>query len=74
MDGIQAREPQTGRVTFAELSVVALLYDVEVKGRALPQGAHGTVVTPYPCGLGYEVEFEEPFHAVVTLDVTDLTA
>ncbi len=74
MDGIQAREPQAQPVTFAELSVVGLLHGVEVEGRSMPQGAPGTVVAAYPGGLGYEVEFEEPFHAVVTLDVTDLTA
>jgi hypothetical protein len=36
MDGIQAREPQTGRMKFAELSVVRLLHGVKVEGRSLP--------------------------------------
>jgi hypothetical protein len=32
------------------------------------------VVAAYGDGLGYEVEFERPFHAVVTLEAGDLTA
>ena len=34
----------------------------------------GTVVAAYADGFGYEVEFERPFHAVVTLEVGDLIA
>ena len=59
---------------FAELSVVALTHTVDVEGRSLPVGAQGTVVAAYEDGLGYEVEFERPFHAVVTLEAGDLTA
>jgi len=32
----------------------------------------GTVVAAYSDGMGYEVEFENPFHAVVTLEACDL--
>ena len=59
---------------FAELSVVALTRAVEVEGQSLPEGALETVVAAYGDGVGYEVEFERPFHAVVTLQVGDLTA
>lgn len=59
---------------FAELSVVTLVHPVAVGDRALPAGALGAVVAVYADGLGYEVEFEAPFHAVVTLDAADLTA
>jgi len=59
---------------FAELSVVALTRAIEVEGRSLPQGTPGTVVAAYRDGVGYEVEFERPFHAVVTLEAGDLTA
>ena len=59
---------------FAELSVVALTHPVETGGQWLPGGAKGTVVAAYADGTGYEVEFEEPFHAVVTLAAGDLAA
>lgn len=59
---------------FAELSVVALTHTVEVGGQWLPSGSKGTVVAAYADGVGYEVEFEQPFHAVVTLSAGDLAA
>jgi len=59
---------------FAELSVVALAHAVDIDGRSLPEGTRGTVVAAYRDGVGYEVEFERPFHAVVTLEAGDLTA
>jgi hypothetical protein len=31
-------------------------------------------VAAYDDGVGYEVEFETPFHAVVTLEARDLMA
>ena len=61
------------RITFSELSVVALTHAVENEGRWLPVGAKGTVVAVYADGVGYEVEFEEPFPAVVTLEAGDLS-
>ncbi len=60
--------------SFAELSVVALTHAVEIEGQSLPEGTLGTVVAAYGDGVGYEVEFERPFHAVVTLQAGDLTA
>jgi hypothetical protein len=57
---------------FAELSVVRLRHDIDVFGGILPEGAAGTVVAAYK-GAAYEVEFEQPFHAVVTLEHGDLT-
>jgi len=65
------RAGQTAR--FAELSVVFMRHPVDVGGRLLPTGAKGTVVAAYADGLGYEVEVFEPFHAVVTLEASDLT-
>ena len=59
---------------FAELSVVALTHAVDVDGRRLAKGSRGTVVAAYHDGVGYEVEFEAPFHAVLTLEAGDLTA
>jgi len=59
---------------FAELSSVALIRAVEVEGRVLPEGGRGTVVAAYSDGIGYEVEFESPFHAVATLEAGDLEA
>ncbi len=59
---------------FAELSVVRLARSINIDGRSMAKGSCGTVVAAYHDGIGYEVEFEHPFHAVVTLDVRDLTA
>ena len=59
---------------FAELSVVALARAIDVDGRPMAKGSRGTVVAAYHDGVGYEVEFELPFHAVVTLEAGDLTA
>ncbi len=69
-----SRKEQATEPSFADLSVVALTRAVEVEGQSLPEGTLGTVVAAYGDGVGYEVEFERPFHAVVTLQACDLTA
>lgn len=53
---------------FAELTTVRLVRAIDVEGRTLPADALGTVVAAYADRAGYEVEFDHPFHAVVTLD------
>jgi hypothetical protein len=55
-----------------ELSVVALRHSRKYDGRILPEGAKGAVVHAYRDGAGYEVEFEEPFHCVVTVGRDDI--
>ena len=60
--------------SFAELSIVSLTRAIDVDGRSLPKGSSGAVVAAYRDGLAYEVEFHEPFHAVVTLEFDDLIA
>jgi hypothetical protein len=57
----------------SELSVVALVRDIEVDGRTFPAGARGTVVAAYADGQGYEVELFEPVHGVVTVGTKDIT-
>lgn len=66
--------PEPTGYAFPELSTVRLTHDIEVKGRLLPKGARGTVAAAYSDGIGYEVEFETPFHAVVTLEAGNLSA
>jgi hypothetical protein len=70
----RVREHAGHPTQFAELSVVSIRRPVDVGGRLLPTGAKGTVVAAYADGLGYEVEVFEPFHAVVTLEASDLAA
>jgi hypothetical protein len=70
VDHVTRHGPGTG---FADLSVVSLIRAIEVDGRTMPRGAIGTVVGVYGNG-GYEVEFMLPFHAVLTLGQTDLSA
>ncbi len=57
-----------------ELSTVALTHSLPEpeSERILPAGATGTVVFAYRDGVGYEVEFDEPFHSVVTVERDDI--
>lgn len=58
--------------SIPELSVVALTHALPMGDRILPEGATGAVVFAYRDGLGYEVEFDEPFHCVVTVERDDI--
>ena len=57
---------------FREHSLVSLKNPVEVDGNLLPAGTQGTIVAAYRDGVGFEVEFFEPVHAVVTLEADNL--
>ena len=59
---------------FAELSSVSLIDALEVDEGTLPAGSRGTIVAAYADRLGYEVEFDHPFHALVTLSARALGA
>ncbi|MGH7116885.1 MAG: DUF4926 domain-containing protein [Stellaceae bacterium] len=52
--------------------MVALRQACECQGKTLPAGATGAVVYVYRDGTGYEVEFAEPFHCVVTVQQDDI--
>jgi hypothetical protein len=71
LSGLTQRGSNPG---FSELSIVRLDRDFAVNGQVLPAGTAGTVVAVYADGAAYEVEFESPFHAVVTLELTDIRA
>ena len=58
--------------SIPELGLVALKQARACDGGMLPEGTTGTVVFVYRDGAAYEVEFEEPFHCVVTLDRDDI--
>jgi hypothetical protein len=60
------------RSDITDLSVVALRHPQECEGRVLHEGATGTVVHTYRGGAGYEIEFEKPFHCVVTVGRDDI--
>lgn len=66
--------PKPAARHFAELSVVTLAHTIDVNGQSMAKGSRGTVVAAYHDGVGYEIEFAHPFHAVVTLEAGDLTA
>lgn len=51
---------------------MALTHARECDGGVLPEGTRGIVVHAYRGGAGYEVEFAEPFHAVVTVTRDDI--
>jgi len=56
----------------AELDSVRLRVDVAVDGRAIPAGSEGVVVAVYGDGKACEVEFVEPVHAVVTVELSQI--
>lgn len=62
------------RFPIADLSIVSLRHPHDCEGGVLPEGARGTVVHTYRDGAGYEVEFEKPFHCVVTVERDEIRA
>ena len=72
MSFFRSKPPTQVDRSLAELSSVTLTRHVDVDGNTLPRGSRGTVVYVYQDGRGFEVEFEQPFHAVVTLERSDL--
>jgi hypothetical protein len=66
------KQRREDRPSIGDLSVVSLRHPRECEGRTLPEGATGTVVYAYRGGVGYEVEFEQPFHCVVTVGRDDI--
>jgi len=58
--------------SIPELSMVALTHTLPCDGAILPEGATGAVVFAYRDGAGYDVEFAEPFHCVVTVERDDI--
>lgn len=56
------------RPILAEHSLVCLSSTLELSdGRSLAAGSVGAVVGIWADGAAYEIEFAEPFHAVVTV-------
>lgn len=55
-----------------ELSRVALRAERRLGEQRFPAGSRGTVVGAYLDGEGLEVEFIQPFHAVLTLNCADV--
>ena len=53
---------------LAELSRVTVSSAVPADEGYLPAGSYGTIVHVYKGGRAYEVEFELPFHCVLTLE------
>lgn len=61
------------RKVWAEHSLVELASTIKVDAeRSLPKGSVGAVVGVWQEGAAYEVEFNEPFHAVVTVPAPQL--
>jgi hypothetical protein len=56
----------------AELDSVRLRADVAADGVTIPAGAEGVVVAVYASGKACEVEFVEPVHAVVTVELSQI--
>lgn len=58
--------------SIPELSIVALAHALAYGGRVLPEGTKGEVVFAYRDGIGYEVEIDQPFHCVITVERNDI--
>ena len=52
--------------------MVALTHPYECGAGVLPKGTTGAVVFAYRDGAGYEVEFDKPFHCIVTVERDDI--
>lgn len=57
---------------IGELTRVALRVPKQVGDQELPSGSTGTIVYAYEKAEAYEVEFVKPFHAVLTLERSEL--
>ena len=57
---------------FDDLARVTLTRALSAEKGELPIGTRGTVVGCYGDGVGYEVELEDSFHAVVTVKASYL--
>ena len=67
-------EAHRGRPAFSEHHLVSLSSRLKLEdGRTLPAGSTGTVVGIWAEGEAFEVEFAEPFHAVVTIEASKLS-
>ena len=58
----------------AEYHYVELTHAVEAAGAVFPAGTRGVVVHRHADEIGYEVEFEKPRFAVLTLTSRDIEA
>ena len=61
-DGSMPIEP------IEELSAVSLKKPFATDQGLMPAGAEGTIVSVYGSGEAYRVEFEAPFHALITVE------
>ncbi|WP_439546718.1 DUF4926 domain-containing protein [Sandarakinorhabdus sp.] len=64
--------PLRNRAALAELDSVRLAVDVAADGVTIPAGAEDVVVAVYANGKACEVEFIEPVHAVVTIELNQI--
>lgn len=58
--------------SYGELDIVRLRSMLYTEGGSIPAGSIGTIVFRHDRGVAYEVEFTDPFAAVVTLLPADL--
>ncbi len=56
---------------LAVFTEVRLPHSIAVYGQLIPEGTAGVVVASYEDGLAYEIDFEAPFAAVLTLKAAD---
>jgi hypothetical protein len=55
-----------------ELSSVVAASEIHDSGKTVPKGAEGAIVFVHDGGIGYEVEFIKPIHAVVSASRQEL--
>ena len=57
---------------FQDCQVVSLARPLSIEETFMPEGAKGVIMATYADGKAYEVEFDHPIHAVLTVEDKDL--
>lgn len=69
---VPAAPPPPDKPRFSELSSVIAIKEIHEGGRTVRPGARGVILFAHDAGVGYEVEFVEPEHLVISASPDEL--
>lgn len=64
--------PNSAAHALPELSSVVTVHEIREGSKVVPKGSKGAIVFVHEGGAGYEVEFTEPVHLVISASRDDL--